>query len=99
MTHKLTVHYAPGTPVSDFDLEELYQYTLTELQQGNVILTCPNELFFHRIRVGVREGDIPHENVTLIWREQEFIPDKNGRLDRWPPGFLDNVDRLLERLL
>lgn len=97
--HNLTIHYAPGPSVSDFDLEKVYQYIFARLQKCDVTLTCSNETLFLRIRVGVKEGDIPHENVRFVWRDQEFTPDKDGRLDRWPSGFLDTTDELLERMI
>lgn len=99
MTNTLTIYYASGLSVSDFVLEEFYQYVLAKLQQDNVTLTCSNETLFLRVRVGIVKGEIAHENVRFRWRGLEFAPDENGRIDNWPDGFLDMTDRLLEELL
>ena len=99
MTHKLTMHYAPGPLVSDFVLEEFYQSILARLQEGDVTLTCSNETLFLRVRVGVKQGDISHENVCFIFKGEEIAQDKDGCIDTWPDGFLDISEKLLLDLI
>jgi hypothetical protein len=96
---KLTMYYRPGPAVSDFVLEATFKSLLHSLQERDVTLVCSTENLFTRVRVGIVQGDISHTDVLFRWQGLEFQPDKNGRIDHWPEGFLDTTERLLSDLL
>lgn len=98
--HKLTVEYTPkGQAVSDASLEKEYQIILARLQHNDIACRFSNETPFLRIRVGVKQGDIPHENVRFMFKDEEIAQDKDGRIDYWPDGFLDISEKLLLELI
>jgi len=97
--NKLTIHYAPGPPVSDFDLETVYKDLITRARRGDVTVTHSTANIFERVRVGIVRGEILHGNVRFCYQGEELEPDENGRLERWPDGFLDVTERLLEELI
>lgn len=66
--------------------------------------------FLNGVRVAVKDGLIPHDQVKLFYLERSTASmhetvvispeiDKQGRINRWPQGFFDESDRLLEKLL
>lgn len=96
--HKLTVEYTPqGRAIRDDRLEHEYQIILIRLQHNDVACRFSTRMMILRIRVGVVEGDIPHENVLFTWQDQEFTLDKDGCFNR--SGFPDVLMELLWRLI
>jgi len=66
--------------------------------------------FLNGVRVAVKEGFIPCDKVKLFYLERGTASvhetvvispeiDQHGRINRWPLGFFDESDRLLEKLL
>ena len=66
--------------------------------------------FLNGVRVAVKDGLIPYDQVKLFYLERSTAPmhetvvispeiDQHGRINRWPLGFFDESDRLLEKLL
>ena len=76
-----------------------------------VIAETHSDHFLNGLRVAVSQGAIQPENTSLFYFAKNpalgdyavdvanpFI-DKNGRLDEWPPGFFDEWDVNLDKLL
>lgn len=65
--------------------------------------------FLNGIRVAVKNGIISENMVKLFFLERGTLThesivispkiDRNGRIDKWPKGFFDETDILLEKLL
>jgi len=66
--------------------------------------------FLNGVRVAVKEGSIPPDQVKLFYLERSTASmhetmvvspeiDQHGRINKWPQGFFDESDRLLEKLL
>jgi predicted ATPase len=66
--------------------------------------------FLNGVRVAVKDGLIAHDQVKLFYLERSTASmhetvvispeiDQQGRINRWPQGFFDESDRLLEKLL
>ena len=76
-----------------------------------VIVETHSDHFLHGIRVAVHQGIVPFDMVQFHYFERENVEgqiqarvvspnlDKDGRLDRWPEGFFDQIDKALEVLL
>jgi predicted ATPase len=75
-----------------------------KLSFGNVILIATeSDVVFAALRVAVKEGRLGFEEIQFHHcdngtQERPRI-DRDGRFDFWPPGFFDQHDKLLERLL
>lgn len=91
----LRIEYcAEGEVVSDFAIEEWFDKV-----KGGGDFKVSVEMAVTRVRVAVNEGDLSHEDVVIVFRDMEQAPTINGRLHRWPDGFCDTFEKLLERLL
>ena len=65
--------------------------------------------FLNGVRVAVKEGVVSPRQVKIFYLERGHLVheamvvspeiDEQGRLSRWPQGFFDESDRLLEKLL
>ena len=89
-----------GKAVSDFALEEWFAEILPLAldEQWHALGVC-TAMPIHRVRVAIREGDIPPEYVQFWYGDRILQPDKDGRMLTWPRGFCDTMERMLERLL
>ena len=74
-----------------------------------IVVETHSDHVLNGIRVAVRKGLLPPENVCLHFFERHAdkacseiispIMDRNGRIDRWPDYFFDEWDKSLEALL
>lgn len=56
------------------------------------------------LRVAVKEGLLEAGNLRVVWRtphgtDLNQLVDRNGRIRRWPRGFMDTDEELTMRLL
>jgi predicted ATPase len=73
-----------------------------------IFLETHSDHVINGIRLAIRKGMIPHDKVFINFfqrrvndEKSEIIqirPDKNGRLDQWPAGFLDQIENDLSAL-
>ena len=82
------------------DIEKEYQDLLTKLKEQPDTEIEVDEIFLHRIRVGIANGDIDFAQVKIVHTDgTRCNVDKTGRLDRWPIGMFDRFDTYLDQLL
>ena len=82
------------------DIEKEYQDLLTKLKEQPDTEIEVDEIFLHRIRVGIANGDIDFAQVKIVHTDgTKCNVDKTGRLDRWPLGMFDRFDTYLDQLL
>ena len=89
-----------GQPIAD-GLVENY---VTNLISHKNTITCPihttsSALVIHTLRACIAEGKVSCDDVIFIFNGDELLPDKDGRLAKWPDGFADHFDKTLDRLL
>lgn len=73
-----------------------------------IFLETHSDHVINGIRLAIQKEILPHEKVFINFfqrrindEKSEIIqirPDKNGRLDRWPTGFLDQIENDLSQL-
>jgi hypothetical protein len=51
------------------------------------------------LRVAVKQRKLDHDNVRILYENNDIRIDKNGTLDNWPNGFNDKLDTYLNQLL
>lgn len=83
----------------DRDIEKEYQDILTTLETSSDLEVEIDELLFTRIRVGIKSGELKHEEVKVIHKNTELVIDKNGRLEIWPENMFDKALEFLLQLL
>jgi hypothetical protein len=97
------IHYCPeGEAVSDFAVEEWFEEVKRLRKRwgdDDLYREVSTTLPVSRVRVAINEGDLSPEDVLFVFRGEELVPTANGRLHRWPEGFCDAEQKLLERLL
>lgn len=82
------------------DIEKEYQDLLTKLKEQPDTEIEVDEIFLHRIRVGIANGDIDFAQVKIVHTDgTRCNVDKTGRLDRWPLGMFDRFETYLDQLL
>jgi len=82
------------------DIEKEYQDLLTKLKEQPDTEIEVDEIFLHRIRVGIANGDIDFAQVKVAHTDgTKCNVDKTGRLDRWPLGMFDRFETYLDQLL
>lgn len=76
-----------------------------------IIVETHSDHILNGIRVAVKKEEIDAERVGLLYFEREIenrehrakiiIPsiDKDGRLDKWPDGFFDEWEKMLDELI
>ena len=75
----------------DRDIEKEYQDILTNLKTSSDLDIEIDELLFTRLRLGIMLGELNHEEVKVIHKNNELVIDKDGRLAIWPEGMFDKV--------
>ena len=92
-----TIEYHPdGEKYSDHECESAARKMLCSTES---LTMTSNEHFITAVRVFVKEGLIPHTEVRFLFNRQEILIDRNGRLEAWPHGFCDLMQKMLFRLL
>ena len=82
------------------DVEKEYQELLTKLKESPDTEIEIDEVFLHRIRVGIANGDIDFAQVKVVHTDgTKCNVTKSGRLDRWPVDMFDRFDTYLDQLL
>jgi predicted ATPase len=74
-----------------------------------VIVESHSDHVLNGVRVAAHDGEVPSNDISILFFDAPFTTpnasvqpirvDSAGRLDRWPDGFFDEGDRLLDRLL
>lgn len=74
-----------------------------------VCLESHSDHLLNGLRVAVHDGDLAPEDVSILYfgspmtepsaSVESIRVDRYGRLDKWPTGFFDEGDHLLDRLL
>jgi hypothetical protein len=81
-------------------------YALTHGDR-NIPLVIGTALLLHEIRLRVKLGQINHQAVSIMYKNQANSPcmyqviyvDKNGQLDSWPEGLADRSETVIAKLL
>lgn len=97
----LYLEYCPdGLPVNDFGLEAEFSFlrTVNHNNRGDIIKYSTGNIF-NRVREGIVDGEISHENVVFLYQGQEIIPNEYGAIVHWPNGFCDIDIRMSEHLV
>lgn len=96
----LTIEYAPhGGAVSDFDVERIFQALVPDmLDEAEHSVAFATENIFLRVRVGLARGEITTSEVRFVFESKIVSVDNEGRIEQWPPGFLDTIEELLYQL-
>jgi len=82
------------------DVEKEYQELLIKLKENPDMEMETDEVFLHRIRVGIANGDIDNESVKIVHTDGIVCGiDSCGRLEIWPLGMFDKFDQYLDQLL
>jgi len=61
-------------------------------------VTIGTGLVIDAIRVLVKTGEIPHDQVQFEYNGITIDIDENGHCDPWPEGFNDTMEKLLVQL-
>ena len=72
-----------------------------------VVVESHSDHVLNGMRVAVHDGELAPENVSILFFSEPSAPVRfeeirikaDGRLSRWPSGFFDESDKLLDRLL
>jgi hypothetical protein len=111
---KLIICYEPDTPglelVSDGDMEKYVEAFCKkandECHSGDedrmdltIMHITSQELMVGYVRLMIRRGIIPHDQVVFWYKDYRLHPDKNARIREWPKGFCDHNDNILMELL
>jgi hypothetical protein len=83
----------------DRDIEKEYQNILTTLKTSSDLEVEIDELLFTRIRVGIKSGELKHEDVKVVYKNTELVIDKDGRLAVWPENMFDRALNFFLQLL
>jgi hypothetical protein len=82
------------------DVEKEYQELLIKLKENPDMEMETDEVFLHRIRVGIANGDIDNESVKIVHTDGIVCGiDSCGRLEIWPVGMFDKSEKYLLELL
>lgn len=73
------------------DVEKEYQDILEKLKTASDLEVEIDEILFTRIRVGIKAGELKHDDVKVIYKNNELVIDKDGRLDIWPENMFDKA--------
>jgi len=97
----ITIEYcAEGEAVSDFAVEEWWEKVRTQAAMGlSARSRVSTGLAIDRVRVGIVDGELPHQDVEFLFRGECLRLDADGFTDRWPNGFCDSYEKLARRLL
>jgi len=63
------------------------------------LINVSNSLIISYFRLAVKEGLIGIENIKFLYKGNYLECDNNGRLDCYPEGFCDHLDKLLDKML
>jgi hypothetical protein len=87
-----------GVAVRDGDVNQFVDDINWGLEQ-NIEISVSTENVINEVRARIKEGMIPYINVVFLFDQKILLVDKNGRLDWWPNGFCDTIEKQLMRLL
>lgn len=57
------------------------------------------DAMLNALRVEIKRGEIPFETVQIVFKDESLKIDKNARIDNWPDGFADVLNKQLDELL
>lgn len=98
---KIILEYDPNyKAVPDGKVEEEFEKILLHQLTGELFLGIyGNENIFSRIRLGIAEGQLSHENVFFEFKGERYTLDKYGKMNIWPDGFCDYCINTSEKIL
>ena len=102
---KLTVIYEPNsnskdvTMVPDGDAMDYVKDLIHAANMRPLIQVTGQALVVDCVRLCVARGMIPAGEVIFQFNGENIFVSKLGNLDRWPRGFCDYTDNILEELL
>jgi len=68
-------------------------------EDGVLALKYANETMVMMTRLLVKRGLLNHENIIYRFNGIDMHIDRDARLDKWPKGFCDNFDNMLDEIL
>lgn len=79
---KITIEYASqGNPVSDFEVEALYDLIAAMVESGQPNFLCySTSNIFYRIRLGIAQSEIPPESISFLFNRRYFSPNRFGAI-------------------
>lgn len=103
----LTAHFGLDPSPQKKQYETGFRMVDAALKQPNssfVIVVTHSDHVLNGIRVAIRQGKIPHQEVEVRFCQPDEVTivirlDKNGRLGWWPEGCFDQWERALLELL
>lgn len=92
----MTVEYSKkGFAVADADA---ISYAL-KAWENQINIQVSSEISILAFRVLVRQGIIPHSELTFLFEGKKILIDKRGELDKYPNGFCDTFTYFLLKLI
>lgn len=102
-----------GMPIRDGDVDQYVETIIRTHAESVLEFDVASELLITAIRAAVHAGRIVPTHIQLLFRPhtqddmgvmreqplQELRIDDDGRIDHWPIGFCDNIDKYLMELI
>ena len=98
----LTIEYdKDAKPVADAAAREVAKSVVNmyTTSSTNMHYKTSNEILIMAFRLCIKDGLIPHEEVTFLYQGKEIYPNSNGYLDEWVQGFCGEYEKILCDLL
>jgi len=84
-----------GIPNADNQSEEL----AIHLYENETEYSTSTDSLITAIRLAVTLGKIPHDEVVIIFKDEELTIDEVGNLKQFPKGFCDSERWMLHRMI
>jgi hypothetical protein len=88
-----------SNPTPDSQADQFVEEVIEAIRQGgDHLFARSNELLFLAIRAAINQERISCDKVQFKYGGFIYPVDKNGRMEFWPEGFCDHMDKYLDQL-
>lgn len=94
---KTVVYCKEGESVNDFRLDQWVKDFIAA-EDGSVF-KVGTSILFDLIRLYIARGDISYDSTVFEFDGQTIHIDNRGTLERWPVGFCDRWETILEEII
>ena len=93
-------YHNPAVPdgMAEYMAEGLIAMDHAQCPDHNLCVTMGNGLVIDALRVLVKKGQFPSDQLKIEYQGTIINVDDNGRMDSWPNGFHDYTEKLLCQL-
>jgi len=99
---KIIIEYCEeGEYLPDHEVQGWYDDLTQNIKNGvvNGHIRLSSELMVEMTRLLVVRGILKRDEIIYRYKGEDLLISKNGRIHKWPKGFCDNRDNIMEEIL